>query len=164
MFASKHEACYAKKRIKEPLVMLKFPMKFEVSATATPGIGRQWTSQADDLAPIPCTIPPEFSGPGNGYSPEDLFGIALLSCLIATYKVYCEKAKISFQTLQGKASVIIDKQPSETSFAITEINVHFDVVGASDQEKARTIFDQTIKDCAISNSIKSGKTFHINIS
>ena len=87
-----------------------------------------------------------------------------MGCLIATYKVYCEKAKISFQDLQGTATVIIDKQPCEPSFVVTEINVYFDVIGASDQVKARTVFDQTIKDCAISNSIKSGKTFHINIS
>jgi Predicted redox protein, regulator of disulfide bond formation len=144
--------------------MQKFPMKFEVTAAATGGIGNQWTAQADQLPPIPSAIPPEFSGPGGGYSPEDLFGIALLNCLIAMYKVYCEKSKIYFKSIQGKAAVIIDKQPSETSFVVTEVNLYFDISGVSHQEKARALFDQAAKDCPIGNSIRSGKTFHINIS
>jgi organic hydroperoxide reductase OsmC/OhrA len=144
--------------------MQKFPMKFEVTAAATDGIGNQWTAQVDQLPPIPSAIPPEFSGPGGGYSPEDLFGIALLNCLIAMYKVYCEKAKISFKSIQGKAAVIIDKQPSETSFVVTEVNLYFDILGVSHQEKARSLFDQAAKDCPIGNSIRAGKTFHINIS
>jgi organic hydroperoxide reductase OsmC/OhrA len=144
--------------------MLKFPMKFEVSAKAGPGIGSQWTAQSGQLPSIPSAIPPEFNGPGSGYSPEDLFGIAIINCLIATYKVYCEKSKVTFQNLAAKADLIIDKQPSETSFVVTEVNVFFDISGASDREKAKKLLDQAIKDCAISNSIKSGKTFHINIS
>lgn len=139
-------------------------MKFEVSVAATSGIGTQWTAQADELPPIPSAIPPEFSGPGRGYSPEDLFGIAILNCLTALYKVYCEKTKIFFKTLQGKAILVLDKQPSEPSFVVTEVNIYFEISGASDPEKARALFDQAAKDCPISNSIKSGKTFHINIS
>ena len=145
-------------------MMLKFPMKFEVKANATPGIASHWTAGSHDLPPIMSAIPPEFSGPGNGYSPEDLFGIAILNCLIATYKVYCEKSKVSFHNLSAKAVLVIDKQPSETSFIVTEINIFFDISGATDVEKGRKLLDQAIKDCAISNSIKSGKTFHINIS
>ena len=71
--------------------MIKFPMKFEAEAHATPGASTQWTAQTDLLPPIPSAIPPEFMGPGGGYSPEDLFALALLNCLIATFKVYAEK-------------------------------------------------------------------------
>ena len=143
--------------------MLKFPMKFEVSASAKAGISSQWTAQGDALPPIPSAIPVEFSGPGKGYSPEDLFGISVLNCLIALYKVYCEKSKVSFEEIKGKASIVIDKQPSEASFVVTEINFYFDILGASDPKKAREIFDQAVKDCPIGNSIRSGKTFEVNI-
>ncbi|MBX9744451.1 MAG: OsmC family protein [Chlamydiales bacterium] len=143
--------------------MMKFPMKFEVSATAKAGIGSQWTAQAGELPPIPSAIPPEFSGPGGGYSPEDLFGIAVSNCLIALYKVYCEKAKISFQHIEIKADVVIDKQPSDPSFLITEVNIYCTISGASNQDRARELFDQVAKDCPVSNSIRSGKTFHVNI-
>ncbi len=144
--------------------MTKFPLKFKVNASAKEGISSQWAAEADALPPIPSAIPPEFSGPGGGYSPEDLFGIALINCLIALYKVYSERAKVSFKQIQVGATVVADKQPSESSFVITEINLSFHILGASDKQRAREVLDQAIKDCPISNSIRSGKTFDINIS
>jgi organic hydroperoxide reductase OsmC/OhrA len=144
--------------------MIKFPMKFEVHAAATPGISTQWTAQNDHLPPIPSAIPPEFMGPGEGYSPEDLFSISLLNCLIATFKVYCEKSKVTFHEIKGRVSLTVDKLPGQTGFAMTQADIFFDITGASDPERVRKLLDGAIKDCAVSNSIKTGKTFHINIS
>lgn len=139
-------------------------MKFEVQASASSGIGERWTAQTDRLPPIPSAIPPEFAGPGGGYSPEDLFAISVINCMIATFKVYCEKAKQSFQTIQAKATLTVDKMASEGGLGMTQINVGFDVTGASDPGKIRSLLESAIKDCAVSNSIKSGKTFHIHVS
>ena len=143
--------------------MVKFPMKFEVEARAPCGVSSQWIAQGDQLPPIPSAIPPDFMGPGGGYSPEDLFGIAVLNCLIAMYKVYCEKSKISFGEIKGKAVLTADKDPSSASFYISQIDVFLDVSGSSDSEKARKLLDLAIKDCPIGNSIKSAKSFHITV-
>lgn len=143
--------------------MLKFPMKFEVAAHSQAGIANNWVAQVGHLPSIPSAIPPEFMGPGGGYSPEDLFGIAVINCLIATYKVYCEKANITFAEIKARAEVKVDKEPSSTSFHISQIDVFMDITGASDVDKAKKILESAIKDCAISNSIKSCKSFHINV-
>lgn len=143
--------------------MIKFPMQFEVQATASGGMNSPWTAQTDLLPPILSAVPAQFMGPGGGYSPEDLFAIAVLNCLIATYKVYCEKSKISFQEIRAKANLTVDKIATG-GFAMTQIDIFLDVSGTSDPEKARTILDTAIKDCAVGNSIKSGKTFHVSIS
>lgn len=141
---------------------MKFPMKFEVQATASVGMSSQWTAQANALPQIVCAIPPEFMGPGGGYSPEDLFAISVLNCLIATFKVYVEKARASFDQVHGKAVLTVDKQGP--SFAMTQIDIHFDVTGASDPVKVKTLLEAAIRDCAVSNSIKAGKTFRTNVS
>lgn len=103
-------------------------------------------------------------GPGEGYSPEDLFAMALLNCLIATFKVYCEMAKVTFQEIQGRATITLDKQAGQSSLAMTQADIFLDVSGASDQGRVRKLLDNAVKDCAVSNSIKTGKTFHINVS
>ncbi|MBX7065824.1 MAG: OsmC family protein [Parachlamydiales bacterium] len=144
--------------------MIKFPMKFEVSAAAFPGISSQWKGEAQHLPSITCAIPPEFMGPGEGYSPEDLFALALVNCLIATFKVYAEKSSLRYQEIRGRVNLTVDRIPGETGFAMTQADVFLDILGSSDREKAKKILDGAIKDCAISNSIKTGKTFHINIS
>lgn len=147
-----------------PINMLKFPMTFEALATAQQGISTQWTASADKLPPITCAIPPEFMGPGGGYSPEDLFAISLLNCLMATFKVYCEKSKVSFREMKGRILLTVDKSPGQDILAMTQANIFFDITGASDAERVRKLLDAAIRDCAVSNSIKTGKTFHINIS
>lgn len=144
--------------------MVKFPIKFEVAASSSPGIGSRWEGSAGRLSPIVSAIPPEFMGPGDGYSPEDLFALALLNCLIATFKVYAEKSGLAFEEIKGRVSLTVDKIPGESGFAMTEADVSFDIRGVSDKARAKKMLDQAIKDCAISNSIKTGKTFHINIS
>lgn len=139
-------------------------MKFEIQANAPAGISSVWTAQTEHLSPILSAIPPEFSGPGGGYSPEDLFGMSLLNCLIATFKVYCEKSNMSFQEIRGRVTLTVDKISGQSGFAMTQADVFLDIAGASDPEKLRKLLDASIKDCAVSNSIKTGKTFHINIS
>lgn len=144
--------------------MIKFPMKFEVQAKASPGTSNQWTSHADMLPPIPTAIPPEFMGPGGGYSPEDLFALAVLNCIIATFKVYSEKTKLVFKTIHGTANLTVDKLPADTGFGMTHLDIHLHVDGAEDHEKTKKTLENSIRDCAVGNSIKTGKTFHLQIS
>lgn len=144
--------------------MIKFPMKFEVQANASCGISSPWTCQSDRLPPILSSIPPEFMGPGGGYSPEDLFALALLNCLIATFKVYCEKGQVQFKEINGKVLLTVDKLHAEPGFAMTQADIFFTIQGASDKEKIRKLMENAIRDCAVSNSIKTGKTFHMDIS
>lgn len=143
--------------------MVKFPLQFEAQASASAGASTPWTAQVDALPPIPSAIPPEFMGPGGGYSPEDLFALSLLNCLIATFKVYCEKSKVGFQEIKGKALLTVDRMAGETGFAMTHADIYFEIKGASDLERGRKLMEAAIKDCAVSNSIKTGKTFHISV-
>ena len=139
-------------------------MKFEVHARGSKGTSTLWNAHVDGLPPIDCAIPAEFAGPGGGYSPEDLFSLSLISCLIATFKVYCEKSNVTFEQVQSRAILIIDRHPGENFIGITQIEVFIDVTGASDAEKVKGLLEKSIKDCMISNAIKSGKTFHLNVS
>lgn len=144
--------------------MPKFPLHFNAEAQAEFGISTHWDCSSEKLPKIKCSIPAEFSGPGGGYSPEDLFGHALINCLIATFKVYTEKSGLSFSNLKVKADIKMDIDPSTNKMAITEIHTDINIQGASNPEKIRAVLDKSIADCAISNSIKSGKNFTINIS
>jgi organic hydroperoxide reductase OsmC/OhrA len=143
--------------------MIKFPMKFEVQAAARSGIQSTWSANSGSLPPITMAIPLDFKGPGGGYSPEDLFALAILNCLIAVFKVYCDKEKVTFDEIKTKAELTISKLSAENMIAATHIDLYLDVTGASDGERARKVMDNAVKDCIISNSVKLGKTFHITV-
>lgn len=141
---------------------MQFPMKFEVEATASCKVGDPWECQSHALPPVKAAIPPEFMGPGGGYSPEDFFAFAVVNCIIATYKVYVEKAGVTFEQVQGKANLTVDLVGGALKMATIDIFIH--VEKASDIEKAKTLLDKAAADCAISNSIQSGKTFQLTVS
>lgn len=140
-------------------------MKFHaVVSSSTAPIKNNWSGHVGELPPVPMAIPPEFMGPGGGYSPEDLFALAIVGCIIALYKVYCAQAKITFHEVKAKAVLTADKEASEASFYISHIDLSIDVTGASNPEKAKDLLNNAIKNCPIGNSIKSCKSFHTTVS
>lgn len=144
--------------------MVKFPLQFTVNADAKSGIRTVWACHSGNHPKISCAIPPEFGGPGDGgYSPEDLFALSVLNCMIATFKVYGEMAKIQYSEISGSAKATLNKHPSNSILWISDIEFTLEVKGSSDKEKAKSLLDKAIHDCAISNSIKSAKSFHLNV-
>ncbi len=149
---------------KQGVVMSQFPMNFEVSTEATSGISKKWTGRGANTENITIAIPPEFHGPGHAFTPEDLYALSVLSCVIASYKVLCEKHEVTFEKLDGKASVTMDRNPAFNGIALTDLTITLDIKNSSNKEKARELLDTAIKHCPVANSIKTGKTYHINIS
>lgn len=143
--------------------MVDFPLEFEVEAEATEGISNLWTCKSGSLEPISSAIPTEFGGPGGAYCPEDFFAMSVLSCIIATFKVYAEKSEANFQTLKASAKLKMDRDASSGALSIPEILIDIQITGASDTDKVRKTLDTAISHCSVSNSIKSGKNFTIDI-
>jgi uncharacterized OsmC-like protein len=144
--------------------MPEFPIKFEVKANASAGISKSWTATENSSKPIECAIPPVFHGPGQGYSPEGLFGISILNCIIAFYKTLCEKSNVQFSNLESSASMTMDYSSDDDSIlSITEIDFNITVNGSSDPEKAKILLEQSASRCPLSNSIKCGKTYNFKV-
>lgn len=140
-----------------------FPIKFEVSAEAQSGISTPWKTSAENFEHIKVAISPQFKGPGKTYSPYHLYGISILNCLIGVYKHLCESNKIDFKKIEGKLSASINKKPESDELIISHIDFIINVLGASDKEKARSFLEKAFNVCPVTNSIKTGKTYHINI-
>lgn len=137
---------------------MKYPMSFEVSAQSAPGIQTAFEAKSQHLPSISCAIPPEFQGPGNGYSPEDLYTLALISCFIATFKVFAEKTQFTFEKIAAKAVLTIDRNEKGVP-TLLKIDTEITLMGAGDQEKARKLLQDAEKYCLVSNAIKSEKTY-----
>ncbi len=144
--------------------MIHYPLKYEVHAKAGPGIRNCWQSQSDVLPLITCSIPTEFGGPGGGYTPEDFFALSLLNCQIALFKGACEKRNLTYKEIEARAVAYLDKDRSTHQLYISGMEISFTITGASDVDCVKSSLESAIKECPISNSIKSGKTYHIKVS
>jgi organic hydroperoxide reductase OsmC/OhrA len=143
--------------------MLKFPMQFQVEGSSAAGVQTHWEVSSHDLSPIPCAIPPEFRGPGGAYSPEDLLGLAAISCLMATFKVFASLSSLSFEEIRAAATIIVDR-PQGKPAAITELRMTLTVIGASNKEMALKLLEESKKNCLVTNSLNIEKSYQFDVS
>ena len=143
--------------------MTKYPMPFTVQARSESGIQTAWaTSASVELGDIKMAIPPEFEGPGTGFSPEDLFAMALQNCYVATFKVFAEKSRLQFKDIQVKTVLEVDRDDKGRPWMA---RAHFTITlsGANQQENARRILERTSQNCMILNSVNTSKTFDYQV-
>lgn len=133
--------------------MIKYPLFFQASSSASSGIASNWSSEASGLDAVTCSIPKEFMGPGSGYSPEDFMAMAVANCFVATFKVFAEKAHLSFIALDAVAKLEINRLPNGT-VGVSSISLDITLKGASDQSKAQTLLEETRKNCLMANALK----------
>jgi organic hydroperoxide reductase OsmC/OhrA len=138
-------------------------MKFEAHAHSK-GEDHTWEIQEKSFSPITCAIPQEFGGSGEGYSPEGLFALSITTCSIAAFKYACDKHKVSYRTLDAKVKATLNHDATLNQTLVTHIEIVFTVTGSSNKEKCQLLLENAINTCPISNSIKAGKTYHLNVS
>jgi len=144
--------------------MITYPMTFKVSSKSNSGINSQWSTQAQAYpsAAIQMAIPPEFEGPGHGYSPEDIYAIALQNCFIATFKVFAEKSKLQFNSVQIESDLIVDRDEKGRPW-MSKILMRVTVLGVANSDTAKRILEKTSQNCMILNSVKTEKEFTFEI-
>lgn len=140
--------------------MLNYPMKFEVKATSESGIQANWstTTGTNDLGPLTCAIPPEFSGPGGGLSPEDLYALALENCFVATFKVFAEKSKLTFRELNCEGRLEVDRDEAGKPW-MARFHLKVQLTGVEQAENARRLLEKTSSSCLVLNSVRTQKSF-----
>lgn len=143
--------------------MYEYPMKFQTFAASTSGIQTEWKSTSNAKhEPIPVSIPPEFQGPGKGYSPEDLYSIALQNCFIATFKVFAEKSRLRFESIEVEAALEVDRN-AESKPWMARIHFIISLFGVEQSDNAKRILERTSQNCMILNSVQTAKTFEFRI-
>ncbi len=143
--------------------MVQYPLKFSVSAEGASGIDSTWMTQVPGSGPgelreLKGAIPPEFQGPGGGYSPEDFYALALLNCFMATFRVIAAKSQLVYQSIRLKGELVVDRDEKGAPW-MKHFTLNAAVSGAVDPERAKRLLEKASQSCLILNSVKTGKTF-----
>jgi organic hydroperoxide reductase OsmC/OhrA len=140
---------------------MNYPMHFKVSAQANSGIQTKWQTASRE-GEIAAAIPPEFSGPGKGQSPEDFYALAVLNCFVATFKVIAEKSNLSYSRLETEGDLEVDLNEQKRPW-MARMKITAKLYSPSDAEKAHRLLDKATHQCLIHNSIKTAVTFEFAI-
>lgn len=144
--------------------MIQYPLRFTASSQATSGIASPWNTRVGDGREANCAIPPEFEGPGGGYSPEDFYALAIANCFVATFKVFAEKSKIIFESLGIDGVLTVDKNDAGHPWLkAMALQVRLSVPGG-DRERIERLLTKASQSCLVANSIKTEVTFQFNLS
>lgn len=148
--------------------MIRYPQHYAVRAHSESGMQTKWESGVDSgalVADLPCAIPPEFDGPGGGLSPEDLYGLALLNCFVATFKVFAQKSRIHFGDLEARGKLTVDRGedgvPWMAAFHLV-VEVSLGEAGADSsgaRERMVGLLEKTSRSCLIHQSVRTKVTF-----
>lgn len=144
--------------------MIKYPMSFPISVLAKSGIQQTWVASAGAIKDqqLKVAIPPEFQGPGGGFSPEDIYGLALANCFVATFKVFAEKSQLTYSEISIQAELIVDRNEKGIPW-MSEVKMNVTLSQPNVREKAERLLEKTSSSCMILNSVNTKKTFQFFI-
>jgi organic hydroperoxide reductase OsmC/OhrA len=99
--------------------------------------------------------PPQFDGPGDAWSPEQLFLAAVESCFFFTLRAVARTSKLEFNTLKLEAEGIVDRADRVTRFTGIVLRAVLTVPAGTDRAAALTVLEKTKSACLVSASIST---------
>lgn len=145
--------------------MVQYPIQFQVSAKSEEGVDKPWrtgtehTDRYTDAA-----IPPEFRGPGGGFSPEDLYALSLVNCYVATFKVMAKNGHLEYAGIDVSGVLTVDRNEEGTPWmSKMEYRVELRLPPGGDLTQADQLLRRTAKNCLIHNSVRTQHAFDFQV-
>lgn len=142
--------------------MITYPVQFEAQAETNPGMAFAWNSLASTHQTV-CSIPKEFDGPGGELSPEDFFLLSIQNCFIGTFKVFAEFSRLTFENLEVKSKLVVNKDVSGKPW-MESIHMHISLSGVKDEKKLQLLINKTFENGFILRSVKTQITHELTLS
>jgi organic hydroperoxide reductase OsmC/OhrA len=133
--------------------VINYPISFFGSSIANAGIQSNWHVTAS-VFETKCSVPKEFEGSGDSFSPEDFFLLSLQNCFVATFKVYSHYSKLMFEEIKINSELIVDKDEKQKP-VMRKIIFKIEVTNPSNQSKAETIINKVLENGFILQSVKT---------
>ena len=109
---------------------------------------------ARDLPAVLSAPPKEFDGPGDQWSPEELFLASVVDCFALTFRAVASASGLGWAQLSAGAEGILDRVDRTTRF--TEIVIHVALTledPARDEARARRVLEKSEANCPVSRSL-----------
>jgi peroxiredoxin-like protein len=101
------------------------------------------------------SVPPEFGGEPDYWTPEHLLLASVASCLVATFRGMSKKSKLEFPSINVNVRGIIEKQDGYLCF--TRIILHPEVLIEREEDRERTnlLLEKAERACLIARSLSA---------
>ncbi len=134
-----------------------FPHTYKVSLTWDDGsLG---TSTCNNNPPLKVGPPPQFDGPDNVWSPEDMLLSSIQTCFMTTFFSLATRRKLNVSHFESEIRAELDKTKEGLVFTTIEMDVTLQV---DDEEKADRLLHMSDRYCIITNTLNIKPVLHIS--
>ena len=143
--------------------MQELPHLYTVSSTGT--TEGKLITQAKGLSDIEVAPPEQFVGPGDQWSPEDLFMAAIANCFILSFRAIARASKLEWAAIDCVCEGTLDKVERQLKFTQVVSKVRLRILAEEDRERAEKLLQKAEHSCLISNSLscESSLAFEISV-
>ncbi|MDG1123213.1 MAG: OsmC family protein [Glaciecola sp.] len=131
--------------------MQALPHQYNVHAEAHSD--NRLTVKVDNLDELAIAPPQNFGGPGDQWSPEDLFMASVASCFILSFRAIARGSKLSWSSLNCSSQGTLEKVNGVLKFTNIVTSVSLTIPTSESPDTARRILAKADKSCLVANSL-----------
>ena len=131
--------------------MQALPHHYQVHVSAN--TANNLSVSVTDLPKLEVAPPANFGGPGDIWSPEDLFMSSITSCFILSFKAIARAAKLDWVSIECHSEGTLERVNGKTLFTTVVTQANLVVAAAESIENAEKLLHKADQTCLVSNSI-----------
>ena len=141
--------------------MEKFPHTYKVRVRGP--FGENLVTSAENLPDLDVAPPKQFDGPGDQWSPEDLFMASISTCYILSFKAVAKFSKLDWINLETESTGILDRVDRKSQFTEITTKATLTIPAGGNKEKAEKLLSKANDICLVTNSLTSEKYLEIEV-
>ena len=138
--------------------MHPFPHRYAVTAVA--GTDAGVLLESDRLPVLRTTLPAEFGGPGDRWSPETLLVAAVADCFALTFRGIANRSKLEWTSLVCEVVGTLDRVDRVTKFVEFQIDARLQVPEGTSPDEAARLLTKAEETCLITRSLSAVTHLH----
>lgn len=139
------------------------PLPHTYTVTASAQTDGQITVTPEGQQPLASNAPVQFNGPGDAWSPEDLFVASVADCFILTFRAVAKHAGLPWSAIQCDAAGELDKVDGVMQFSKIVLTATLRVSADADATQADQLLHKAEQHCLVSNSLKCPVTLQVQV-
>ena len=141
--------------------MQALPHQYNVQVNGVPDTNLQ--VHVANLANLTIAPPAQFGGPGDQWSPEDLFMASVAGCFILSFRAIARASNFTWVSIECNAQGELDKLEGKAQFTKIVISAKLAVAAGESSEKAERLLIKAEQSCLISNSLTTESRLECDI-
>ena len=97
--------------------------------------------------------PPDFDGPGDAWSPEQLLLAAVEACFLLTFRAVAQASRLQFVSLSVEAEGVVDRVNGVTRFTEIVLRPRVALPAGVDRVRVQRALEKAERACLVSASL-----------